>query len=143
MAYTLTHSDGSSFVFAGEEWSYVLELLEQFGWEPARTIHPKSEGSWDGTYLATRGQRVGAQDAAAIASALERALPNIAEGDSASGTDKAASGASAQPKSHDYHDALRQLLRKTDPKEVLRGAARQRLRAFAEFARSGEFRISG
>ena len=141
MAYTLTHSDGSSFVFPGEEWWYVLELMEQYGWERAGTINPKLEGSWDGTYLATRGQKVGVQDAAAMASALESALPNIAEGDTTSGTSQATSSAPPDPKSHDPRTVLRQALRRTDPREVLRGPAKQRLRAFVEFARLGEFRI--
>ncbi len=141
MAYTLTHSDASSFVFPGEEWWYVLDLMEEYGWEPAGTISPRPEGSWDGTYLAARGQKVGVQDAAAMVSALESALPNIAEGETTSETSQATSSASPDSKSRDPRTALRQALRRTDPREVLRGPARQRLHAFVEFARSGEFRI--
>jgi len=140
MAYTLTHSDGSSFVFPGEEWWYVLKLLEQYGWVPVGTI-TLEPGSWDGSYLAQRGQKVLAQDAAAMASALETALPDIAEVDTTSGTSQATSSASSEPKAHDPRTALRQVLRRTDPIEVLRGSAKQRLRAFVDFARSGEFRI--
>jgi hypothetical protein len=138
MACTLTHSDGSSLVFPGEEWPYVLQLLEQYGWDPVGTISPRLDGSWDGTYLVARGQMVSVQDATAMASALESALPEIAEED-AGATSPTAS--SPDRKSDDPRSALSRALRRTDPREVLKGPAKQRLRAFIEFARSGEFRI--
>ena len=141
MSYTLTHSDGSSFLFPGEEWWYVLELLEQYGWEPAGTTHPGSHVSWDGTYLATREQEVAAQDATAMASALESALPHIAEGDGEGGTGQETPSTFPNRKRRDPRTALRKALRRTDPSEVLRGPAKERLRAFIDFARSGAFRI--
>ena len=49
MGYELTHADGSTFVFPGEEWWYVLELMRQYGWEAAGTTGPSPEGSWDGS----------------------------------------------------------------------------------------------
>jgi len=135
--YELTHADGSSFVFPGEEWWYVLELMRQYGWEAAGTTGPNPEGSWDGNYLATRGQKVRDADAQAMAKALELALPEIAEDESR----EAASGASPGTRSRDPRTALRKALKKTDPKEVLKGPARERVRAFMDFARSGSFRI--
>jgi hypothetical protein len=136
MGYELTHADGSSFVFPGEEWWYVLELMRQYGWEAPGTTGPNPEGSWDGNYLATRGQKVRAEDAQTMASALELALPEIADADAADASEAATGTTSRDPRT-----ALRQALKKTDPKEVLKGSAKERVRAFVDFARSGAFRI--
>src|SRR2546423_13839985 len=69
-------------------WRGVLELGHRYGWIPAGTEPPLwDEGGpwdgrpWNGTYFCNDGQRVTAEDAHALADALERALPDIPDED--------------------------------------------------------------
>jgi hypothetical protein len=59
-------------------WGYVLRLGTMFGWEGSGT-HLELEGDdkWDGNYWTNDGQWVTADDAFALADALERALSEI------------------------------------------------------------------
>lgn len=57
-------------------WLDLLELAEQFGWQPTRTGPPRAQfaSSWDGNYWSNDGQLFYARDAKRFADALEQAL---------------------------------------------------------------------
>ena len=73
--------------FSGEAWIKVLNLAMSYGWQPMGTrLTSVIEGysfdveeweEWDGTYLSNDGQTVLADDARALAAALELALDDI------------------------------------------------------------------
>jgi hypothetical protein len=73
--------------FSGEAWIKVLNLAMSYGWQPMGTrLKSVIEGysfdveeweEWDGTYLTNDGQTVIAEDALALAAALQRALDDI------------------------------------------------------------------
>ena len=73
--------------FSGEAWIKALNLAMSYGWQPMGTrLSSVIEGysfdieeweEWDGTYLTNDGQTVIAEDALALAAALERALHDI------------------------------------------------------------------
>ena len=73
--------------FSGEAWIKALNLAMSYGWQPMGTrLSSVIEGysfdieeweEWDGTYLTNDGQTVIAEDALALAAALERALNDI------------------------------------------------------------------
>jgi hypothetical protein len=77
----VSHTDGSYFRWNLIDWPKVLELGRMFGWRPAGTIRYAEDGSpdpgWDGGYVTNDLQVVSAEDAAALADALERALDDI------------------------------------------------------------------
>ncbi|HSL28290.1 MAG TPA: hypothetical protein VK900_03740 [Anaerolineales bacterium] len=73
--------------FSGEAWIKVLNLAMAYGWQPMGTrlssviesyrFDTEEWDEWDGTYLTNDGQTVIAEDALALAVALERALHDI------------------------------------------------------------------
>ena len=63
-------------------WARILNLAERYGWHPMGTVEPEWEGEpdappWHGSYSSNDGQRVLAADAANLAAALARALPDL------------------------------------------------------------------
>jgi len=80
MGYDLK-GDGGRFRWNVTSWPLLLELAQQYGWEPQGTTLHDDEGviedEWAGGYCSNDGQQVSAADAAALADALERALPDI------------------------------------------------------------------
>src|SRR5262249_46886215 len=76
--------------FSTAEWVRVLTLAEAYGWQPAGTElayieYPdgtvESGDDWDGNYWTNDLQQVTVADAAALAAALRRALPDIPDHD--------------------------------------------------------------
>lgn len=69
--------------FSRQGWTKTLELARLYGWQPMGTLppaiydFPKLEADWNGTYLTNDGQTVKAEDARALAAALERSLNDI------------------------------------------------------------------
>jgi hypothetical protein len=73
--------------FSGEGWVKVLNLAMAYGWQPLGTrlssviesyrFDTEEWEEWDGTYLTNDGQTVTAEDAFALAAALERSLDDI------------------------------------------------------------------
>lgn len=69
--------------FSRQFWAKALELARLYGWEPMGTLPPsiydfyQLETEWLGTYLTNDGQTVKAEDAYALAGALEIALGDI------------------------------------------------------------------
>lgn len=77
MGVDLISDTGESTGFGYGGWAYVLEIAEKFGWEPMGTLRPSeldSSESWEGEYGSSDGQRVTAEDAMALAKALEAAV---------------------------------------------------------------------
>ena len=72
--------------FSRQFWAKALELGRLYGWQPLGTRPmPGSEFSklgaeWLGLYLTNDGQIVSAEDAYALAAALERSLDDIPDG---------------------------------------------------------------
>jgi len=67
------------FRFSNFGWGMVLDLAQRHGWQPAGTAAPAyyqaaGDPDWSGGYLSNDGQTVTAEDARAIAGALEKAL---------------------------------------------------------------------
>lgn len=105
-----------------EAWHVILRLGRQFGWAPAGTRPPRGVrvGKWDaGDYTTRVGQQVTAEDASALATALDKALAAIPKGDAA----KSKKGAS------------RELA-------FFTGYARRDLGDFIKYCRRGAFRIT-
>jgi len=76
-------SNGTSeFGWAQWHWPKLLRLAQAHGWRPRGTTLPgDSGGTWDRNYTSNDGQIVSAEDAAALADALEAALPHIPDHD--------------------------------------------------------------
>ncbi len=90
MGYDFRNKNGDTFRGAGNTWSLVVKLAHCYGWEPAGTTipvlgpdtqhgarTPQEADEWRGAYCANNLQIVNAEDARAMASAVERALPDI------------------------------------------------------------------
>jgi hypothetical protein len=166
MGMDLTGAGGEiSFnIFA---WAKVLDLAQQYGWEPAGTEAPDFEvkdedgnvdhelseqlscraEDWDGNYSTNDFQSVTEHDAANIADALERALDDIPDFD-----------ANEKTKEYTLDDppanaAARAVLAGTggplvgpddslDPREFLGGQEKRKVRDFISFCRAGGFLIA-
>ena len=69
--------------FSRQFWAKALELGQLYAWHPGGTRppshldFPQLGAEWDGGYLTNDGQVVKAEDARALAAALERALEDI------------------------------------------------------------------
>ena len=126
--------EGGDFHFDIFRWSAVLTLARNNGWEPAGTIF-EDDPDWQGHYDTNEGQLVTAVDAARLADALERALPDIPD-----------------------HDALEHKTREVDlpglgptrlidarenlsPIELFSGDRKEQLRKFILYCRAGSFQI--
>jgi len=103
-------------------WQILLSLARQFGWKPAGTKPPPEQraADWDPTdYIILEGQLVTAADARSLASAFDHALAAIPEGD----TIKSSVG--------------------IDPVlAYYTGPNRRQLADFAEYCRTGAFRVT-
>lgn len=80
MGYDLSNDNGDYFRFNIHGWRPILTLAKKYGWVPAQTVKRVNK-SWSGSYYSNDGQKVTAKDAAAIADALEKALPYLSEND--------------------------------------------------------------
>jgi hypothetical protein len=86
------NDDEKYFYFDIFGWSKILELANSYGWKPFGTelglwcledgtpIMPFPD-EWDGDYFSNGGQGITAEDASAIADALESALDDIPDCD--------------------------------------------------------------
>jgi hypothetical protein len=120
-------------------WDQILALaaMRAYGWKPAGTLAPKdwaSDGGgreWSGGYFWNGGQTVTAEDAARLASALERALDDIP--DAYSAWHKAVEGKDGGP--------LIPVGANLSPLEALSGENKTAVREFITFCRQGAFEI--
>ncbi len=75
MSVDLVNEQGHTWGTGNLTWQKVLWLAYQYGWEPAGTKDPEGwVGEWHGNYSTNSGQIVAAEDARALANALERAF---------------------------------------------------------------------
>ncbi len=75
MGMDLVNERGESLGFSPGGWALVLNLAEVYGWVPeGTTLHLDDDRVWPGNYDTNDDQRVSASDAAAMATAWERAL---------------------------------------------------------------------
>jgi len=58
-----------------ELWNTLFFIAQDYGWEPAGTLHDGD--NWNGSYHRNDGQMVTTEDAAALATALRRALATV------------------------------------------------------------------
>lgn len=82
--------DGVYFRWANNSWYAILELAQEFGWEPAGTVPSKlmlnvhgeeAAKRWTGSYTHNEYQIITDEDACNMADALERALPVVPDTD--------------------------------------------------------------
>jgi hypothetical protein len=79
MGYDLSNASGAYVRFTGSGWDLALSVAEHYGWSPAGALKPvtwneATDGPWQGDYWLNVGQRVSADDAAALTAALDRAV---------------------------------------------------------------------
>jgi hypothetical protein len=82
MTVYLSSKKEGGFHFNNCAWSKILNLAEQYGWEPAGTIDPywadePDTHEWNGNYTSHDGQAVKSEDAENMADALEKSLKDI------------------------------------------------------------------
>ena len=73
MAVVLKSKRGKTFETSDEHWSVFLNVAQRYGWQPAGTLPPQAwpRGQvWSGQYGTRDGQRVGDDDARALALVL-------------------------------------------------------------------------
>jgi hypothetical protein len=144
MSMELGRGGGEWFDLSISAWCDILELAECYGWRPTGTAPPPewSESTWCGTYYSNEYQSVDADDAAAIAAALDRFLagePPVANPSPDRGRNKLRSiaGVLARHMDAEMHDPgwspAGNWLREDD--------GQQCLREFVDFCRRGSFWI--
>jgi hypothetical protein len=85
---------GGSMSLNWDDWRSLLELAEQYGWQPEGTTGPLDQGrlsqegkdqasghSWSGTYFSNDHQLVADSDARALGQALLRAADDVRKRD--------------------------------------------------------------
>jgi hypothetical protein len=165
MNYLLSNRSTSSLqTLSKETWCRLLSLARFYGWQPMGTLPPfihdlrkpiysdGAHGAWDGTYLRNEGQVVRAEDAVALAGALQTSLDDIPDVD----PDRELTLEDDLPEwlSPEEKSTIRRGLESTDsqereeiplgilPFEYFAGAGKQNLLEFIRFCRLGEFVIS-
>lgn len=78
MGMDLINVEGDNFRWSLIWWAGLLNLAEYYGWKRMGTVIP-DDLNWDGSYMMNDGQIVTTADAAGLANALERALPDVPE----------------------------------------------------------------
>jgi len=141
--------------FSREFVGQALELARRHGWTPLGTRPPEAfdsyalQADWFGVYLTNDGQAVTAEDARALADALERALQDIPDEDVKMDwsprlwTDDLPEWLA--PHERDViEDGLQQhalVVMAQHPGEFFAGAEKQYLLGFMRFCRMGSFVI--
>ena len=125
---------GGDFRFNIYGWRAVLALAEMNGWEPAGTVLEQELG-WSGGYDTNDGQTVTAEDAARLADALERALPDLPDHDALehNGPIKDIPGLGPTK--------LFALTEQISPVELFSGNGKERLRQFITSCRVDSFQL--
>jgi hypothetical protein len=127
-------SNGTSeFGCAQWLWPKLLRLARVHGWRPRGTTLPDDPGgTWDGNYTSNDGQVVGAEDAAALADALEAALPHVPDHDALARYKNADGMIEIAPRHPPAPDAA----------WFSTPAGKANVAAFIRFCREGAFRIA-
>lgn len=142
--------------FSRQTWAKALELARLSGWEPLGTDAPwthdpyELNADWSGTYMTNDGQVVKAEDARALAAALERSLDQIPDAPVHFAWDPALWRDDDLPDwltpeekasiEETLQDGLVDML-VTDPLEFFAGDEKRHLKEFIRFCRLGSFEI--
>lgn len=80
MSMALRSDTGATTGCTSSAWEFYLALARKYGWKGRGTMPPVGVPSdeWEGSYNSNDGQQVTADDAAGMASALERVLADPA-----------------------------------------------------------------
>lgn len=155
-------STSSLQTLSREAWARLLSLGRFYGWQPMGTLPPfihnlrknasedRLNGTWDGNYLRTEGQSVRAEDALALAFALERSLDDIPDENPERGLApdddlpewlSPIERALLSDNLHAHPEAGEELPLELLPFEYFAGDAKQNLLDFIRFCKMGEFVI--
>ena len=154
MGMDLCNKAGDYFRFSSVAWFKVMSLAESYGWKAQGTASPDNWQErcrenchgllWDGDYRSNAGQWVTADDASAIAIALEKALPDIPDCLMPSTLVEA-------PLEDDISAFIARLLgdgarmivqnEVLSPYEYFGGEAKDKVRGFIKYCHRGEFAI--
>jgi hypothetical protein len=76
MGMALGRGNGDHFGVSYSLWSAMLELAQQWGWQPTGTEPPQglAADGWSGSYYSSDGQRCRDEDAGRLAEAIDRFL---------------------------------------------------------------------
>jgi hypothetical protein len=76
VGFDLTSESGESYQMRSGGWSLVLSVADAYAWAKQGSLPPEGVAAtdWDGSYASNDGQRVTAEDARALADAIERML---------------------------------------------------------------------
>ena len=119
-------------------WVKLLRVAGRYGWRPAGTTLSHSDladmpgGRWDGNYTTNDGQIVTAEDARALAVALERAVQDVPSRDVIAHHREPSGGIRMAPNPPDIDDL--DWFCGPEPKA--------KIRAFISYCYAGEFHIS-
>lgn len=138
---------GGRFRVSNASWAMVLRLALNHGWRPAGTEEPEgwSGQTHDGrprlwnprNYWARRGQGVAAEDAAALAAAVDAAMPDIPDHDAMAHKIATTIDLPRREPIRFIHP-----FRRFNPYEYFSGANKAKLGRFVEFCRAGGFTIN-
>jgi hypothetical protein len=142
--------------FSRQFWAKALELARLYGWQPLGTRptpgldFSKLGAEWQGFYLTNDGQVVSAEDACALAAALERSLEDIPDARLETDWDFSLcleddlpewlSPAERAPVEGELQDGLLDILG-THPLDFFAGDEKQHLVQFIRFCRLGSFEV--
>jgi hypothetical protein len=142
--------------FSRQFWAKALELARLYGWQPLGTLptprldFSKLGADWHGVYLTNDGQIVSAEDAYALAAALERSLEDIPDAGIETDWDVSSwlkddlpewfSPAERELVEEELQDGLLDI-RGTHPLEFFTGDEKYFLVQFIRFCRLGSFEI--
>ena len=129
------NSVAGGFRINNAAWRKLFAVAELHGWEPMGTARPRHSedgdpDDWPSCYFSNAGQVMIAEDALALAQALERALPNIPVEDKLAGV--------TNPKYGGIPDTVAVYI---PVEHWLSGDNREIVRKAAEFFRAGECTI--
>jgi len=121
-------------------WAEVLKFARLNGWKPMGTLpaeeaDEEERSAWDGNYVLNGNQRVQDADARALASALERGLPDLPNA-YAAGHRAVTEGPEDQPTR-----ILVPVGAPISPIEALSGPNKAAIRELIAFCRTGGFEI--
>ncbi len=76
MSFDLKSDSGAELTCGSSTWDFYCWLADDYGWQRAGTIAPQGVPAhdWNGGYSSCDGQRVTPEDAAQLATALDRSL---------------------------------------------------------------------
>jgi hypothetical protein len=152
MRFDVKNSSGASFEWSVIDWWLLLNVALRYGWRPARTRDTEESNS---SYFESGGQTVSAEDAAALASALESFFNDVCRDEIAGEVAERMrevlddNARDVNPQRFDVLTEPVELLRAIKPEERTiptwsfdeRNIAK--LREFAAFCRRGAFKIGG